>query len=58
MVKSLYMPFAITWLDLETVLLNEVSQSRRSILHDITYMQNPKNGTNELVLQNRKKTQM
>ena len=31
------MPFAVTWMDLEMVILNEVSQKERQIPHDITY---------------------
>ena len=44
--KNEIMPFATTWMDLETVILSEVSQ--REILYDITYMWNFKNDTNEL----------
>ena len=34
------MPFAATWMDLETVILSEVSQTKTS--YDITYMWNLK----------------
>ena len=42
------MPFAPTWMDLETVILKEV-RKRRRISHDIPYMWNLKiNDTDEL----------
>ena len=43
------MPFADTWMDLETIMLNDISQTERKMC-DITYMQNLKrNDTNEFV---------
>ena len=36
------MPFAATWMDLETVILSEVRQTERYISYDITYMWNLK----------------
>ena len=41
------MPFAATWIDLEILILSEVSQ--RQIPYDIAYMWNQKNDTNELI---------
>ena len=41
------MPFAATWMDLETIILSEVSQ--KEIPYDITYMWNLKYDTNEAV---------
>ena len=42
------MSFALTWMELEIIILSEVSQ--REILYDIPYMQNLKrNDINELV---------
>ena len=38
------MPFAATWMQLEIITLNEVSQTN---MYDITYMWNLKYGTNE-----------
>ena len=43
-------PFAATWMDLEIIILSEVSQKEKDILYDITYMGNLKNSTNELIL--------
>ena len=41
------MPFAATWMDLETIILSEVSQ--KEIPYDITYMWNLKYDINELI---------
>ena len=32
------MPFAARWMDLEGIMLSEISQRGRQILYDITYM--------------------
>ena len=45
--KNEIMPFAATWMDLETIILSEVSQ--KEIPYDITYMWNLKYDTNESV---------
>ena len=42
--KNEILPFATTWMDLEGIVLSEISQ--RQILYDITYMWNLKNTTN------------
>ena len=34
------MPFAATWMDLEIVILSEVSQTEKEISYDIAYMWN------------------
>ena len=42
------MPFAATWMDLEIIILSEVTQ--RQVSYDIAYMLNLlKNDTNELI---------
>ena len=45
------MPFAATWMNLEIIIVSEISQSERErqIPYGITYMQNLKYGTNELI---------
>ena len=43
------MPFAATWMDLEIIILSEVSQKERQIPYDITYMWKWKYDTNELI---------
>ena len=48
--KNDIMPFAATWMDLENIMLSEVSQTaKRHILYDITYMRNLKKNTNESI---------
>ena len=47
--KNEIMPFAATWMDLEIIILSEVSQAEKQISHDITYMWNLKYNTNELI---------
>ena len=44
------MPFAATWIDLEIIILSEVSQTEKDKYHDITYKWNlKKKDTNELI---------
>ena len=44
--KDKIMPFAATWMALETLILSEVSQGKkRQIPYDITYLWNLKYGT-------------
>ena len=43
------MPSAATWMELETLILSEVSQREGQILYDITYTWNLIYGTNEPV---------
>ena len=45
--KNEIMPFVPTWLDLEIIILSEVSQ--RQMSYDITYMWSLKNVINELI---------
>ena len=40
--KNRILPFATTWMNLEGIMLSELSQTERQILHGITYMWNPK----------------
>ena len=44
--KNEMLPFAATWMKLEIIILNEVSQ-RKQIQHDIIYMWNLKYDINE-----------
>lgn len=53
--KEEIMPFAVAWLDLETVVLSEVRQRQT---HDIAYIFNPKNYTNKLTYKTEIKSQM
>ena len=44
------MPSAVTWMDLEIVILSEVSQTEKDKHHFISlYVESKKNGTNELI---------
>ena len=45
--KNKRMPFAATWMDLEIIIPSEVSQKEKDKYHNITYMWNPKYGTDE-----------
>ena len=48
--KNEIMPFAATWMDLEIMILSEVSQKEKDKYHMIiTYMWNLKYNTNELI---------
>ena len=51
------MSFAVTWMDLQIIILSEVSQKEKEIPYDITYMWNPKYGTNELICETEKDSQ-
>ena len=43
-------PIAATWMNLETVILNEMSDTEREMLYDSPYMWNlERNDTNELI---------
>ena len=47
--KNKVMPFAATWMELETLIPSEVkSQRERQIPYDVTYTWNLTYGTNEL----------
>ena len=35
--KNEILPFATTWMDLEDIMLSEISQTEKQILYDITY---------------------
>ena len=43
------MPFAATWMNLEITVLREVSHTEKDKYHDITYKQNLKYNTDELI---------
>ena len=42
------MPFAAAWVDLEIIILSEVSQTEKD-KYDITYVESKINDTNELI---------
>ena len=44
--KDEILPFVTTWMDLEGIMLSEVSYRERQILFDFIYMWNLKNKTN------------
>ena len=43
------MPFAATWMDLEIIILSEISQKEKDKYCDITYMWNLKYDPNEII---------
>ena len=45
--KNKIIPFAATWMQLEIIVLSELSQKERQIPYDIIYVWNLKYGTNE-----------
>ena len=45
--KNEILPFAMTWMELESVMLSETSVREREMLHDFTHMWNLRNKTNE-----------
>ena len=53
--KNEIMPFAATWMDLETIILSEVNQ--KEIPYDITYMWNLKYDTNDPIYETEIKSQ-
>ena len=49
-IKNEILPFATTWVDLENIIVSEVSwEDIDKILYDITYMCNLKNDTNNSI---------
>ena len=48
--KDDIMPFAATWMELENLILSEMSQKDRQIPYDITYNWNLISSTNEHLL--------
>ena len=47
--KKEVMPFVVTWMDLEIIILSEISQAENNKYHDVTYMCNlERKDTNEL----------
>ena len=47
--KKEIMPFAATWMQLEMIILNGVSQKEKDKCHMISHMWNLKYSTNELI---------
>ena len=54
-IKNEIMPLVATWMDLEVIILSEVSQ-KRQIPYDITYMWNLKYNTNEHICETNRLT--
>ena len=47
--KNEIMPFAAKWMDLEIIILTEVSQTKTNIIWYHLYVESKKNDTNELI---------
>ena len=57
--KNEIMPFAVTWMDLELVILSEVSQTEKDKYHMISLICGiQKNGTNEPIYKTEIKSQV
>ena len=52
-IKKEIVPFAATWMDLEIIILSEVSQTEKDKCHDIPYMWNLKKMIQWTYIQNR-----
>ena len=46
--KNEIMPFAATWMDLDIIILSEVSQTKTNTIYHL-YVKSKKNDTNELI---------
>ena len=55
--KNKIMPFAATWMDLDIIILSEVSQTEKDKYHMISLTWNLKNDTNELIYKTKKDSQ-
>ena len=53
--KNETMPFATTWIDLESIILSEVSQGRRNIIWHPLNVESKKKWYKQIYLQNRKR---
>ena len=47
--KNEIMPFAAPWMDLEIIILSEVSQTKKDKYHILLIWESKKNDTNELI---------
>ena len=57
--KNEIMPFVATWVDLEIVILSEISQTEKDKYHMISLICGiEKNGTNELIYKTETESQM
>ena len=48
-IKKEIMPFAATWMDLEIIILSEVSQTKTNTIWYRLYVESKQNETNELI---------
>ena len=56
--KNEIMPFASTWMDLEIIVLSEVSQTKANIIWYRLYVESKKNDTNELIYKTNRLTDL
>ena len=54
--KNEVMPFSATWMDLEIIILSEISQRKTNIIYHL-YVESKKNDTNELIYRTETDTQ-
>ena len=56
--KNEIMPFVATWMDLEIIILSEVSQKEKNKCHMVTYMWNLKYDTNQHICETKTDSQI
>ena len=52
------MPFAATWMDIDIIILSEISQRKTNIIWYHLYVESKKNSTTELIYKTEKLTDM
>ena len=56
--KEWNLAIAVLWMDLENIMLSEMSERERQLLYDIIYMWNPKCNADEYLQQNKNRLKL